>query len=58
MDNNKIIRDNSVLLDSVYEILMKISAEIKSSKYSSAPLIDVYNALLITYFDIENDGGF
>lgn len=58
MDEGKTIRDNSALLDSVYNNLIKISDEIQTREFSNAKLVDAFDSLLTTYFDIEDDGGF
>lgn len=50
----KIVRDNSLLLDSVYTDLLKISTEIRKGEPNPA-LIEAFDALLTTYFDIEYD---
>ena len=57
-DNEKIFkeRDDSALLDLVYENLKKISGEIQSSQMSNPQLVEAFDSLLGTYFDIIDDG--
>lgn len=51
-----IVRNNSTLLDSVYANLMVISEKIQSTETTNSKLIDAFDSLLGTYFDIEDDG--
>lgn len=51
-----IVRNNSTLLDSVYANLMAISEKIQSTETTNSKLIDAFDSLLGTYFDIEDDG--
>ena len=51
-----IVRNNSTLLDSVYTNLMAISEKIQSTETTNSKLIDAFDSLLGTYFDIEDDG--
>ena len=52
MSKENVKRDNEKLLDSVYDNLMKISEEIQSSGDASYKLVDSFDSLLRTYFDI------
>lgn len=53
-DNEKFTRDNSVLLDLVYQNLVAISDEIQKEP-DNPKLIDAFDSLLSTYFDIMED---
>lgn len=53
-DNEKFTRDDSVLLDLVYQNLVAISDEIQKEP-DNPKLIDAFDSLLSTYFDIMED---
>lgn len=57
METNKTVRNDRALLDSIYNNLMTISDEIQQHP-DNAKLIDSFDSLVATYFDIEEDGGF
>ena len=57
METNKTVRNDRALLDSIYNNLMTISDEIQQHP-DNATLIDSFDSLVATYFDIEEDGGF
>ena len=52
MGKDKVVRDDSVLLDKVYINLVDISEEIKKDP-CNAKLIDAFDSLLGTYFEAE-----
>lgn len=50
------IRNEELLLNETYEILLKLSKDIQNSKESSAELVGAYTSLLDIYFSIIDDG--
>lgn len=53
-DNDKFIRNDAALLNLVYENLVAISDEIQK-KPDNPKLIDAFDSLLSTYFDVQED---
>lgn len=56
MANEKFVRNDAALLDNVYLNLMKISAEIGDQEKVNPKLVEAFDSLLTTYFDVQEDG--
>lgn len=52
----EIVRDDGLLLDMVYNNLVAISKEIQTGETTNSKLIDAFDSLLATYFDVQEDG--
>lgn len=52
MADKKKIRDDAQLMDSVFLNLMKISSEIMDQEKTNPKLVEAFDSLLVTYFDI------
>ena len=55
-ETTRVTRDDGVLIDRIYKNLIKISAEIESSKRLNPELINAFSMLLDTYFAAMEDG--
>ena len=55
-ETTRVTRDDGVLIDRIYKNLIKISAEIESSKKLDPELINAFSMLLDTYFAAMEDG--
>lgn len=57
-DKNKkaVVRDDAHLLDCVYLNLLKMSTEIMDEDKTNPKMVDAFDSLLATYFDIQEDG--
>lgn len=56
MADKKQIRNDAQLMDSVFLNLMKVSTEIMDQEKTNPKLVEAFDALLTTYFDIQEDG--
>ena len=56
MAEKKQIRDDAQLMDNVYLNLMKISAELMDQEKTNPKLVESFDSLLTTYFDVQEDG--
>ena len=54
--SKKVIRDDAQLLDCVYLNLLKMSTEIMDEDKTNPKLVDAFDSLLATYFDVQEDG--
>ena len=54
--SKKVIRDDAHLLDCVYLNLLKMSTEIMDEDKTNPKMVDAFDSLLATYFDIQEDG--
>lgn len=52
MAEKKQIRNDAQLLDNVYLNLMRISAELMDQEKTNPKLVEAFDSLLVTYFDI------
>lgn len=55
-ETTRVTRDDGVLIDRIYKNLIKISAEIESSKKLDPELINAFSMLLDIYFAAMEDG--
>lgn len=56
MADKKQIRNDAQLMDNVFLNLMKISAELMDQEKTNPKLVQAFDSLLTTYFDIQEDG--
>lgn len=56
MADKKKIRNDAQLMDNVFLNLMKVSTEIMDQEKTNPKLVEAFDALLTTYFDIQEDG--
>ena len=54
--NKKVVRNDAHLLDCVYLNLLKMSTEITDEEKTNPKLVEAFDSLLTTYFDVQEDG--